>query len=168
MTKWILFGFFACTFIPAVAQKGVVRGYAYVQHSIPGVAPRGRTAEGGGPVQQKAKTGSTYNIYLEYRKGQVIKPIYIWIEGKAFSVQHATVRTPVTLKRQDEGNRLADTLVAQTPNKVLRVQPTGKVSRQNGKHGAKENNIVVAYNWRGKTYYCTIHEIKELPASILQ
>src|ERR1700704_3064431 len=132
----------------------VVKIYAYAQSVVPGVKPKSR---------------QNYLIYLEQKKSAAIQPTTIWIKDKNYSLSYDEVKqTPVELSSSNLMNdKKKMELVPKTKNKVLKLILTGVIEDQvmistTLKKLIAKNTLVISYNWKGKTNYAALKNIKML------
>ena len=147
-----------------------VKIYAYAQSVVPGINPNSKAIdESGKEINVKPKSRMNYLIYIEQKKSATIQPATIWIKDKCYSITYEEVKqTPVELS---SSNLMSDKkkieLVPKTKNKVLKLILTGVVEGQTIhsttlKKLIAKNNLVIGYNWKAKTYYATLRNIKML------
>ena len=116
----------------------------------------------------------TYYIYVETKKGQMIKPTKVWINGRPNQVKtEKIVKTPVVFKRQGIGdNMMIDTLAPKTSNYLWNIKPDGELTIDplplGKENNSPSNGIRIEYSWKGKKYYYDITEIKTLEPLVLQ
>jgi hypothetical protein len=148
----------------------VVKVYAYAQSVVSGVNPNNKAIdESGKEIKAIPKSRLNYLFYLEQKKSATIQPTTIWIKDKSYSITYEEVKqTPVELSGSNLMNdKKKMELVPKTKNKVLKLTLTGVFEDQaiissTLKKLIAKNNLVISYNWKGKTYYATIKNIKML------
>jgi hypothetical protein len=148
----------------------VVKIYAYAQSVVPGVNPNSKAIdESGKEINVEPKSRQNYLIYLEQKKSAAIQPTTIWIKDKNYSLSYDEVKqTPVELSSSNLMNdKKKMELVPKTKNKVLKLILTGVIEDQaiistTLKKLIAKNNLVISYNWKGKTYYAALKNIKML------
>jgi len=146
----------------AFAQP-VTKVYAYSQSFTPGIVPQRDIAEKPGAAFQKSHTIINYYIYLKLGSSALVQPKQIWIKGKWYKIiRSSPVKTPVFADQP--GKKI---LVPSTGYKVLQVQPgdtlqaIGKLSGT-VKKMMNNSELVIAYNWKGVTYYNSVKKITVL------
>ncbi|HEX5653941.1 MAG TPA: hypothetical protein VFX58_12760 [Chitinophagaceae bacterium] len=141
----------------SLAQPNV-KLYGYSQLSTPGMVTDKKAANKPGKSWDAALD---YFIYLSFNRALSIQPKEVWIKGKRFTITSSkTVATPV----YSPGNTL---LVAQSSSKVMELKhdsplPTLASASLWLKNMISQNELVVAYSWKGKKYYKALKSIKEL------
>ena len=148
----------------------IVKGYAYLRESTPGIVPKVVGEDGKESIQSDTKVQS-YQLFIEYKKSTTIKPNKIWIKGVAYKVRVENVAsTPLLFKTNTVGNTyLTDTLVTKTNNKVMQLLPDGELKPlPKSKPKNATDNIIVEYSYKGKTYRYTFKEIIKITPQILQ
>jgi hypothetical protein len=175
MKKAILILYLGLTGMSSFAQDKcpIVKGYAYQRTVLPGMIPKGVIDEQGREVKQTPQQKVSRYFFLETKPNETIGLKRIWVNGKPHSVEATNVKqTPVTLAKTSVGSKQrVDTLVQQTSNTVLRLnvketaetQAVSKPPRQ-----IKRSEVVVEYQWNGKTRYFKIDTIKILEPLALQ
>jgi hypothetical protein len=154
-----------------IAQKCTVKkGYAYERTTLSGTPPRKVMDESGNQVERPVKNKSTYFIYMEVNKNRQVQPVKIWIDGKAYSVTFEEINSPVIIT-YEQPRTTPDTLVRQTKNNILKIQPTAEqkdIPDAKVLQKTKKAKVVIEYTRNSKTYYHTIKDIKKLPPLVLQ
>jgi hypothetical protein len=175
MKKCIIFLAVFGASLSSVAQlkSPIVNGHAYQRASLPGTIPKGVANEDGSQSDRPIKPMITHFVYLEIKPSQNIKPATIWIRGKSYNLETEKITSvPVVLERQGIGEKtLSDTLVKKTENNVFRIYPRGTLFTKASSAISKKinkQNIVIEYYWKGKKYYYTISNIKNLQPLALQ
>ena len=152
------------------AKGPIAKGYAYLRESMPGIVPR-TVDEKGNEIIREDKPIASYELFLEYKKGNNIKPVKLWINGVPYRVRTETIKsTPILYKRETVGNNFeSDTLVQKTSYGVLRLLPDGELNpAPMTKQTNSGNKLLVEYYWKGKKYSYTIKDIRKLTPLILQ
>jgi hypothetical protein len=154
-----------------IAQNCTVKkGYAYERTTLSGTPPRKVMDESGNQVERPVKNKSTYFIYMEVKKNREVQPGKIWIDGKAYNVTSEEIDSPVIIS-YEQPRTTPDTLVRQTKNKLIKIQPTAELKDlPNSKVSQKTKSakVVIEYTRNSRTYYHTIKDIKKLPPLVLQ
>ncbi len=148
----------------------IKKGYAYERSSLSGTPPRKILNESGEQVERPVKNNTTYFIYMETKTNRLVQPTRIWIDGKPFNVISEEIESPVILQ-YNQPIVSSDTLVKQTKNKIIKLQPKeeltvapdAKLSKK-----LKAGEIIIEYNLDSKRHYYTIKKIKKLPPLVLQ
>lgn len=146
-----------------VIAQPVTKVYAFSQAFTPGIVPQRDIAEGPGKAVQKSHTKINYYIYIKLGSSALVQPKQIWIMGKWFKIiRSSLVKTPVY--SDGPGKKL---LVPSTGYKVLQVQPgdtlqsAGKISPALKKM-INSSELVLAYSYKGMTYYSALKKITVL------
>jgi len=149
----------------------IKNGSAYQRSTIPGTMPRKTLDESGNQVDRPIKKLNTYFIYIQLIHNCDIETTRIWIGGKAYRIaQEVVTHTPVVIEHSHPG-ALPDTLVKQTGNKVIRLQPTEELQVKSNKMVRNKlggGNVVIEYNNNSRSKYYIIKEIKKLAPLVLQ
>lgn len=153
------------------AQKkcGVSQAYAYQRATLPGTITT-VIDETGTVKERPRKPKITYFIYLETKPSELIQPSLIWINGKAYKLKTEKITTPVLVPRID-AVKSVDTLVKETSNNVIRIQPVEEASVRPSNAVAKKiknSQIVIEYVRKSKKQYYTIDRIKTLTPLAMQ
>lgn len=148
----------------AVEAQAVRRVIAWSQQSMPGTVPVIHD-ERGNPVERPVSALYRYFLYLETRRGERIKILQVWINGKERSfTQEEMVKGPVSKEVAKDGLNMQPVLLAEGGF------PTVPVTIQDAGHrgGAvprayRANKVVVRYQYRGRIFTAAGKAIKELP-----
>lgn len=150
----------ALLFSLAMAGQPALKLYGFSRVSTPGMVPAREFDENGRTISQPANESVGYFIYLAANASLKIQPKEIWIMGKRYTVSSAPViQSPVVAGK--------DTLVKATSLKIQELKwdnsllNTTSLSKAVKKMTAA-NELVLKYQWRGKTYYKTLKKISEL------
>ena len=144
-----------------------IKIYAFEQENLPGTIPSGVTDENGNPIK-KAAAKKNYSIFLSFKKNEIVTPVQIFIRGQVFPIQTTEIKkTPVEyLNNMIPAKPEKIILVPKTNNKVVEVKlgDTLMQKRKNAyiKKLLKNNDVVIAYLWKGKKYFTAAKKIKEL------
>ena len=152
------------------AKLPIVKGYAYLRESLPGIVPK-TVDEKGNEIIHENKPIATYELFLEYKKGNTIKPVKLWINGVPYRLRsEAITATPILYKRETVGNNFeTDTLVKKTTYQVMRLLSDGELNpAPMTRQKDSGNKLVVEYYWKAKKYSYTIKDIRKLTPLILQ
>lgn len=144
--------------------------HVFVRESLPGIQPR-IIAEDGSQKNRPAKSGKSYFIYVEYKKGAVLKPSLLWLDGVPYKVKSKIVSSPVIWKRSDEvgDGYTSDTLIRKTSNTLMLVQLSGELMPAPAVRQKKpEAPLVLEYNYNSRRYFYPVKDFKELSPVILQ
>ncbi len=137
--------------------------YAYSQVFIPGMIPQRDISEEPGRSIIPVRTNIIYYIYVKHNNSTLIQPKQIWIKGKWYKILRAPlVKTPIY--SDQPGNKL---LVPSTGYKVIQLQLGDSLAAVNKLPASviklKLNaELILAYNWKGNTYYSSVKNISEL------
>jgi hypothetical protein len=135
-----------------------VKLYGYSQLSTPGMVLDKEAANKSGKSWDAAMD---YFIYLSFNRSLAVAPSEVWIRGNRFTISsNKTVATPVL----SPGNTV---LVAKSASKVIQLKhnrPLLTLATAPGwlKNMISQNELVVAYTWKGKKYFKALKTIKEL------
>jgi hypothetical protein len=143
----------------AFGQSGV-RVYGYVRDVLPGTVRRGLD-ENGKPLP-RTDVQSDYLIYLS--GPAALKPLSIWINGKPFRFTVEKIgKGPV--EEPGPGARKKRILVGKTSGSLQRITPLEGMADTHVKgktNQLKSNELVVVYEWRGKTYSLSLKKMVRL------
>lgn len=172
MNKWyvLLIGLLITTSGYSQSKQPVIKAYGYLRESSPGAIPKVVNEEG-----KQIDTGptiiSSYQFFMESKKGVTIKPVKLWIDGKAYKVKTENVsQTPYTFTRYGVGsNKETDTLVKKTSNKVIKVIADGELlSSTIKKQHSDSPKIVLEYYSNNKKYSYSVKDIRKLSPLIFE
>lgn len=163
----ILMGFIHPTPVPAQAGRPLVKVYAYLRESTPGIIPGPIPDEKGNLSQAGVPKIRSWIIFTEYRKGTVMEPAAIFINNKRYPVRVEPVQsTPVVFERPGLAFTIeTDSLVPATQNPVWKLLPDSSINQVNGTSPVK---ILVEYRWKGRKYFSREQAVTLLPPLILQ
>jgi hypothetical protein len=148
----------------------IVNGYAYQRESTPGIIPKVINEDGKESTKTVTKITS-YQLFIEYKKGAVIKAKCVWIDGVAYRVRTENITSiPVLVKTNTIDNSIeTDTLVNKTNNTVIQLLTDGEIKPSpKSKPKNAKGNILVEYSYKGKTYLYKFKEIIKIAPQILQ
>lgn len=150
----------ALLFSLVMAGQPALKLYGFSRVSTPGMVPAREFDENGRTINKPANESIGYFIYLAANASLKIQPKEIWIMGKRYRVSSAPViQSPVVAGK--------DTLVKATSLKIQELQWDNKPSTTTStpatvKKLAATNELVLKYQWKGKTYYKSLKKISEL------
>ncbi len=150
----------ALLFSLVMAGQPTLKLYGFSRVSTPGMVPAREFDENGRTISKPANESVGYFIYLAANASLKIQPKEIWIMGKRYLINSAPViQSPVIAGR--------DTLVKATSLKVQELKwnnsPLNTTSLSKAvKKMTAANELVLKYQWKGKTWYKTVKKIKEL------
>lgn len=154
-----------------IAQRSVkIKLYAYAQPVHSGIQSKTQIAESGIEYKSESKSKLNYIIYLEHRSSKTIRPLEIWIAGKAYGIKMNQIEfTPVELT---DNSNIKDPkkilLVPATSNKVFSISLTGLSEIANSKSdelkNQKANEITLVYRRKCKSLYTISSLIIPLPS----
>lgn len=144
---------------------------AFEKTSIPGTRKKIATEgdSNNGNVENRPRKRNI-EIFLEHNKNQTIKPVYVWMQGKAFSLKAEKLSGPVLRRRNLIGNNIeVDTLVKASDNPVWTLVPTSIYPKSiKSKKIVPEDQIILVYTLNGKSVHSKPIKIQQLPEDILQ
>lgn len=150
----------ALLFSLVMAGQPALKLYGFSRVSTPGMVPAREFDENGRTINKPANESIGYFIYLAANASLKIQPKEIWIMGKRYRVSSAPViQSPVVAVK--------DTLVKSTSLKVQELKwnnnllNTTSLSKSVKKMTAA-NELVLKYQWKGKTYYKSLKKISKL------
>lgn len=150
----------ALLFSLVMAGQPVLKLYGFSRVSTPGMVPAREFDENGRTISKPANESVGYFIYLAANTSLKIQPKEVWIKGKRYLVNSAPViQSPVIAGK--------DTLVKATSLKILELRWDNNPSTTTSapatvKKLAATNELVLKYQWKGKTWYKMVKKIKEL------
>jgi hypothetical protein len=150
----------ALLFSLMMAGQPSLKLFGYSRVSTPGMVPAREFDEHGRTISKPANASTDYFIYMAANSSLKIQPKEIWIMGKRYLVSSAPViQSPVITGK--------DTLVKFTLLKVQELKRDNHPLNKTGisstvKKLAANNELVLKYQWKGKTWYKTLKKIKEL------
>lgn len=136
-----------------------IKLYGYSQVFTPGMVLERQ------PGDPPHKAAISFYLYAASPNTVNIRPSEIWLKGERFQVKEApVVKTPI----HSQTNNLL------VPKSTLKVQelkyekklPALKSTPTWLKKLLRENELVLAYYWKGKKYYKGLKKIKELETVI--
>lgn len=147
----------------------LVKIHAYSRATLGGAKPGGIVEEGGSEVKTAAVEKLNYFFYAEYRSAFKFTITGIWIKGKSYGIKTEPVAaTPVTINIvSPEGSESKVTLVPATANKILHFYPSGQpaiTSKPTAwlKNLLESSELVIKYQWKGKSWYYAVKKINRL------
>jgi hypothetical protein len=154
-------------------SRSDVKLYAYARPVTGGVMPKISTQENGSQTMIKPKTKYSYLFYLEGPKKLRIYPVELWLKGERHGIKTTDVNsTPVEFSTGELPQYTKTiTLVPQTKNKVIKLDPAVAVNGKNfpkAKAKAEINEVVLVYKYGGKFYYAVQDKIKLIDPIVLQ
>ena len=158
MKKGLLFT--ALLFSLVMAGQPALKLYGFSRVSTPGMVPAREFDQNGRTISKPANESVGYFIYLAANASLKIQPKEIWIMGKRYRVSSAPViHSPVIAGK--------DTLVKATSLQIQELQWDNETSTITNvpatvKKLAATNELVLKYQWKGKTWYKAVKKIKEL------
>lgn len=150
----------ALLFSLVMAGQPALKLYGFSRVSTPGIVPAREFDENGRAISKPANESIGYFIYLAASASLKIQPKEIWIMGKRYMVSSAPViQSPVIAGK--------DTLIKASSLKIQELQWDNNPSTTTSlpvtvKKLAATNELVLKYQWKGKTWYKTVKKIKEL------
>jgi hypothetical protein len=149
----------------------IKNGVVYERTTIPGTSPKKILDESGSQVERPLKIMNTYFIYIESNPDCHVQATRIWVGKKAFRItQEEITNTPVIIQQSNPGTH-PDTLVKQTSNRVLRLQPKEELQLKPDKKITKKlttAKVVIEYISNSRKEYYTIKDIKRIAPLVLQ
>lgn len=149
----LLFSLFA-------ASQPAIKLHGFSRVSTPGMVPAREFDENGRTISKPANETVDFFIYLAAGYSAKIQPKEIWIMGKRYSVSSALViQLPIVAGK--------DTLIKASSQKVQELKWNNNPLNTTGipstvKKLAVNNELVLKYQWRGKTWYKVLKKIKQL------
>jgi hypothetical protein len=147
---------------------------AYKQPVMPGTVPVGVYKDAPPTGQISQRTSTNYYLYLIYPQSATIRPKLVWINRKPYKITLEPVdKTPVEhTNRNIPARPVTTVLVAKTPNKVVRLVPVSladaAIPSATVKKLMETSELVVSYQWKGKTYHKAVKKIKELEPLMME
>lgn len=144
----------------AVAGQPTLKLYGFSRVSTPGMVPAREFDENGRTISKPAQESVGYFIYLAANASLDIQLKEIWIMGKRYKIKSVpAIQSPVIAGK--------DTLVKRTSQKVQELQWDSNPLNTTGipsaiKKLAANNELLLKYQWKGKTWYKTLKKIKKL------
>ncbi len=167
--------FLTATFLIALqivhAQTGV-RLYTYKQQVSSGVRPETVVGEDGVTVQPVAKTRHNLWIYFSHPQKSQVKITGLFINGKKYKAKQSKVaQTPVVYNYGDTPELSKSIILVPKTNAVVYfIEPAGVLSFTPSavlKKMTSQNEVVVSYLIKGKTYYIFARQMKELTSAAM-
>ena len=169
---------FTILFMAAISQaqsRPSVKLYGYTQNVIPGTRVKGDVDESGKLVKKEPDSGhmGNYRLYLTGPQSPRLYPIALWIKGERYGVKSETVaNTPISVTNYNiPSHPKTTTIVPKTTQKVLLLTPLSSTDAKplaGAAALAQNNELVVAYKWRGKIYYAALGKLTELEPQAMQ
>jgi hypothetical protein len=150
------------------AQKTpVIKMYAYTQSVLPGQKKNIIVNENGNTQEQTTPKKMNYFFYAEKKKQEPIKIAGIWMYGKKYLVivSPATNTTVEISTNAETSGKI--TFMPAEDNEFLQILPgyatTKGTNLPSGlKKMVQQNELVLIYTWKGKTWYFPVKKIKNL------
>ncbi len=148
--------------ITSFSQQRADKLYAFSQNVHGGVSAY-KTDSSGNAKRIPSGPNTMYLIYLETTPGKEVKVTELLINGLLynFSIQETT--TPVTRKIQLPGDKISDTLVAVTNQKVYRIIHHDVMVGQVKNSTMVKYPVILRYTLNGKKCTRKLKEIQHLP-----
>lgn len=154
--------------LPAGAQTPAIRQvYAWAQPVLGGARPTVQQTDGGNEIStQGSKTN--YFFYAEPVPKANFTWCRIWLRnGGYFKIKTDTVAAipSMLIEEQENGVRLVKDLVPENTSPVIQLTPGNSV-RIRAKNAAwlnrlmKDNELIIVYIYKGKTWYHPVEKIK--------
>jgi hypothetical protein len=146
----------------------LVKVHAYSQATLAGAKPGGVIEEGGNEIKTVPSEKFNYFFYAEYRPQFKFTLTGIWIKGKRYGVKKEPVlTTPVTINADPLEGSAKTTLVPATTHKVIYFYPAGLQATGSKPTAWLKNlletaDLVIKYQWKGKTWYYAVKKINML------
>lgn len=147
--------------ITSFSQQHSDKLYAFSQNVYGGVLAY-KTDSSGNAKRISSGPNTMYLIYLESKPGKELIVTELLINGMSynFSIQEST--TPVIRKRQDPIEKVFDTLVTSTQQKVYRIIHHDVKPGQVNNSSAIKYPVVLRYTLNGKKCTRKLKEIQNL------
>lgn len=155
-------------FLFSQSSSPVKKLHAYKQANLPGILPR---LPGDENNKQRSERKETYNyyLYIEVAKKENISVSAVYISGKKVKIKTDTIIMLPVAKLINTEATIPDTvtLVKATKNRVVMITPYGEITSTaaiNAFHKKliRENELVVFYRWKGKTYFNLVKKMTTL------
>jgi hypothetical protein len=150
----------ALLFNLVIAGQPPLKLYGFSRVSTPGMVPAREFDENGRAIGKPANESVGYFIYLAANASLKVQPKEIWIMGKRYMISSAPViQSPVIAGK--------DTLIKATSLQIQELKwDNSPLNTTNLSLTVKKltaaNELVLKYQWKGKTWYKTVKKIKEL------
>jgi hypothetical protein len=144
--------------------------HVFVRESLPGTQPK-VIGEDGSQKTRPAKSSKSYLVYVEYKKGAVVKPALLWLDGVPYKVKSKIVSSPVVWKHSNEvgDGYTTDTLIRKTSNTLMLVQLNGEmIPAPTIRQKKPEAAFVLEYNYNSRRHFYPVKDFKKLSPVILQ
>lgn len=158
--------------VSLVGNAQVKKVYAYKQASIPGniIGSDDTDIKEKNDKKEEQVQNFNYWFYLSVPKKEKVAITGLWIDGRQYGIKSEMMTSSPIKRIIYTGVEKNDTtvMVPFTTNKIILVYPSGikpGVSK-NALSYARQNELVIRYSWKGKTYYRTVKKIKELPPDV--
>ena len=162
-----------CLLIASIAGNAQVKKvYAYKQASIPGIIIGSEETDIKEKNDKKEEAVQNFNywFYLSVAKKEKVTITGLWIGGRQYGIKSESITSSPIQRIIYTGIEKNDTtvIVPFTTNKIILVYPSGIMAgvSKNTLSYARQNELVIRYSWKGKTYYTTVKKIKELPPDV--
>jgi hypothetical protein len=160
-----------CTMISFAQAKGSAKLYGFKESVSAGKSPSHAVDESG--VQKAETPRPRHNLFIYLESSSAVVPTEMWVAGQKFSVKVDTVKkTPVERTNYSIPARpKTAVLVPATKKKLLQLTPLpAKEGGQQDKLKKLilENELVVVYTQKGKTYYSSLKSLTALPPVAMQ
>lgn len=158
--------------IQILNAQNSVRLYTYKQQVSSGVKPESVIGEDGVMIQPVTKNRHNLWIYFSHPQKSPVKITGLYINGKKYKAKSSKVaQTPVVHNYGDTPELSKNTtLVPKTNNMVLFIEPAGMlpfVPSASLKKMITQNEVLVSYTIKGKTFYIQAKQMKELKAAAM-
>ncbi len=156
-----------------VLGQPAVNLYAFEQATLPGTISTAHTNENGGAENPSKRGTKTYYIYLAYSLKQPVTPVSLFIKGSWYHFQTDLLKNTTAFINHPNVPGQTLVLVPNQKNKLLRLLPdtlldSFSTQQKPPKRGLDSMQIVVGYEWKGKTYYKGAAEIKTIEPELNQ
>jgi hypothetical protein len=144
--------------------------HVFVRESLPGIQPR-VIDEDGSQKTKPAKNSKSYLIYMEYKKGALVKPSLLWLDGVPYKVKSKIVTSPVVWQRSNEAGDgyTTDTLIRKTSHALMELELNGQmIPAPRNRQKKPADAFVLEYNYNSRIYFYPVKDFKKLSPVILQ
>ena len=146
--------FFAVLLFELKAQSTpVIKIYGYKQQLFQGKKPS---------KNEPIKNSAQHKLFVEYRKNSSINITGVWIESDFFRfTTHPKLKSPISDIQQPANKQI---LVPKTNNRIIEIElknkqePSPRPTATLGKL-LQNNDVVISYLFKGKTYFATLKKL---------
>lgn len=155
----------------ANGQSGILNYYAWKQAGATVGIKQTEVSENNEVVTRSPRSVPAYRIFLDMNKRAPVKVDLIWVGGKAYrAVENKQVSNAIIYKTSGLGTSVKIDTLAPRTSMMRKEIGVGAAVKQSVifPQGFNEQDFVISYWWKGKRYFYTLRNFKDLPEQVLE